>query len=176
MAGTRCAAVIATAAVLAVTARAQEPRRPVPPHQHGQGVLNIAIDGPLLLLELDVPAADLLGFEHAPRSAEEAAALAQAEAALRDPRSLFVLPREAGCRVQDMAVRREADEGAGHADFHAEYALACTATAALTAVDFAFFERFGGAQALQVNLAGARGQGRFEVTRAAPHLDLGRRD
>lgn len=169
-------AIVGALALLAAPAAGQQERRQLGPHEHGHGGLNIAIDGPLLLIELDVPGADILGFEHAPGTPEQNAAVARAEALLRDPRSLFVVPAAAGCRVQDIHLARESDAGQGHFDYHVEYALACTTPAALTGMDFAYFDAFAGAQRLTVNVAGDRGQGQFEATRASPRIEFGRRN
>ncbi len=167
-------ALVALVAVLASPASGQPERRQLGAHQHGHGTMSIAIDGPLLIMELDVPAADILGFEHAPATAEEKAAAEQALAALRDPLSLFTPPAGARCQVQDADVALEPDPAAGHADFHAEYSIACATPGALTNLVFAFFDRFRGAEALAVDVVTSRRQARFDVTRAAPRLDLGR--
>ena len=67
-------------------------------HEHGVGILNIAQEGPGLQIELDSPAVNIVGFEHAPNSEEEHKALESALARLRDGTALFALPGNAGCR------------------------------------------------------------------------------
>ena len=42
-------------------------------HEHGHGHLNLVVDGDQLMIELQAPAADLVGFEHAAKSDEEKA-------------------------------------------------------------------------------------------------------
>jgi len=37
-------------------------------HEHGHGHLNLVVDGDQLMIELQAPAADLVGFEHAAKS------------------------------------------------------------------------------------------------------------
>ncbi|MGL4932766.1 MAG: ZrgA family zinc uptake protein, partial [Aeromonas sp.] len=47
-------------------------------HEHGHGQLNLVVDGDQLMIELQAPAADLVGFEHAAKSDEEKAQYAKA--------------------------------------------------------------------------------------------------
>ena len=68
----------------------------------------------------------------------------------------------------------EAHEGeAPHNEFHAAYALTCSAPAALDAIDFAaFFEAFAGAEEVEVTVISEKGQSSYEVERDAPVVDL----
>ena len=74
-------------------------------HEHGVGILNIAQEGPGLQIELDSPAVNIVGFEHAPNSEEEHEALDSELARLRDGAALFMLPVEAGCRLVSVDVK-----------------------------------------------------------------------
>lgn len=80
-----------------------EPRQ-LGAHAHGTGVLNVAIEGKTLAIELTVPASDIVGFEHAPRSAEEIERLKASEAALQEPLALFQLPEAAACQAGPASV------------------------------------------------------------------------
>ena len=55
--------------VLAFPALAEEHRQ-LGPHQHGHGTLNIAIENGEVSMDLDVPGADIVGFENEKRSEE----------------------------------------------------------------------------------------------------------
>jgi hypothetical protein len=57
-------------------------------HEHGHGHLNLVLDGNQLMIELQAPAADLVGFEHAAKSDEEKAQYAKAMAQLKQPDAL----------------------------------------------------------------------------------------
>lgn len=163
---------------------AQAQHRELGPHQHGHGTLNIAIEGGRVSMELDVPGADIVGFEHGAKTKAQRAAVENAKAQLASPLSLFVLPKSAGCSVKQANVKIEgADEGkAGHAkdakehaehsDFNADYVLECAAADKLTSIQFPYFDKFSGAEELEVNLVTAKGQSKFEVKRSKPQLDL----
>ena len=63
---------------------AEEARRELGPHQHGHGRLNIAIEGSRVSMELEVPAHDIVGFEHQPNTPEQKAAIEKAKTTLAD--------------------------------------------------------------------------------------------
>lgn len=175
-----------------------EETRQLGAHVHGEGVLLIAVEGREVAMTLQAPGADIVGFEHAAKTDADRAALDAAKARLSEPLSLFVLPAAAGCAVSSVEVEYEVegaaeddhdhdhghdhahddhahdDHGAEatHAEFHADYTLACENPAAITAIDFAYFEAFEGAQKLDVSLAADAGQRAFEVTRGSASLSL----
>jgi hypothetical protein len=182
-------------------APAAEGGRQLGAHVHGQGKLNIAVEAGRLEIELEAPAADIVGFEHAARTKQQRASIAKARAALLKPLALFRMPAAAGCRVVSAKVKHEVEgdahghahgkdhehgakrpdssqtkgdaDRASHAEFHAEYRLACKAPAALATIEFEYFKTFGGAQALEVNLVSPKGQTRYQVTRDKPTIVLG---
>jgi Protein of unknown function (DUF2796) len=199
---TRSMAILATACALGASQAVAEERRQLGAHEHGHSVLNIAIEGDRIEMELMAPGMDIVGFEHAAETDEQKAALAEAEANLSDPLALFVLPVEAGCGIETAAVELEAENehegehgeehaeeehaeegehaqehtehegGASHTEFHAEYAIICDSPENLGTIEFAFFERFSGAEEIEVTVITEDGQTRYEVERAAPRLDL----
>ena len=180
-------------------APAAEGHRQLGAHVHGQGKLNIAVEAGKLEMELEVPAADIVGFEHAARTKQQRASIAKARAALSKPLALFRMPPAAGCKVVGAKVkletegdahghdkdhdhdaktsdssRKKGDAGhASHAEFHAEYKLTCKAPAALATMTFDYFKTFAGARALEVNLISSTGQTRYQVTREKPSIVLG---
>ena len=66
-------------------------------HEHGSATVEIAVQDATLDIALHSPAINVIGFEHAPRSAEEKAALAQANRVFESPQGLFSMPASAAC-------------------------------------------------------------------------------
>lgn len=58
-------------------------------HEHGAASLNIALQDNLVVVELESPWNNLIGFEHAPSTDEQHAMVDDAMALLNDPASLF---------------------------------------------------------------------------------------
>ena len=83
-------------------------------HEHGVGALNIAIDGGQIAMELHAPGADIVGFEHAAKSAEDRTAIETAVAALARPLDLFGLPTSAECTVIQASARLETEDHDDH--------------------------------------------------------------
>jgi hypothetical protein len=141
-------------------------------------------------MALQVPGADIVGFEHAATTDADKAAMDAATAKLMQPLALFVPPPAAGCSVTTAEVAFETedhdhDKAAGqaekehkgeeerHGEFHATYALTCATPATLTQIEFAYFAAFPAAEELDVQVISEKGQGGYEVTRDAPVLTLG---
>ncbi|MEZ5854074.1 MAG: DUF2796 domain-containing protein [Hyphomicrobiaceae bacterium] len=183
------------AAVLLPTASiAQEARREVGAHVHGEGKLAVAIEKGKVSMELEAPAKDIIGFEHAPKTAKEKKTLADAKARLAQGVKVFTLSPEAQCKKSaakveliglaakatkahnhDKHAHGNADAGstAEHAEFRVTYAFECKVPAALKTIGLGYFEAFKGAERLDVSLIGPKGQTSFEVGREKPSIDLG---
>jgi hypothetical protein len=69
-------------------------------HVHGQAVLEVAVDGETVQLNLYSPLDNLLGFEHAPRTGEERGAVRTMAGKLHQAESLFIFTPLAGCRLE----------------------------------------------------------------------------
>ena len=65
-----------------------------------------------------------------------------------------------------------AEAEGGHTEFHAEYLLTCNNPDALSRIEFAYFETFGNALELEVQIVTSSGAQAFEVEREEPSLDL----
>jgi hypothetical protein len=69
-------------------------------HEHGVGQLSIAIEGNEVEIELVVPGADAVGFEHAARTDSERKAVVAAEEKLKEAKRLIRLTSGAHCHVE----------------------------------------------------------------------------
>jgi hypothetical protein len=91
-----------------------EDHRELGAHEHGHGTLNIAVEGNRILMELEAPGVDIVGFEHRARTEEQKTAMEKANGNLSKPLDLFEIPAAAGCSVEDVNVVVEAEHGHGH--------------------------------------------------------------
>jgi len=187
-------AIAATLVAVSATAAAEETVRQLGPHEHGHGTLNLAIEGETVQIELEVPGADIVGFEYEAKTPEDQAKIEAAKATLSKPLALFAVPEAAGCKVtaakialaaeseedhdahehehdHDADAEADADE-AEHAEFHAQYALSCANVAAITTIAFPYFEAFPNAQELDVTLITEKAQKAFEVNRGHALIDI----
>ena len=157
-------------------------------HEHGVGRLNAVLDGQTLELELQSPAMNLVGFEHAATTDADKAKVASVRARLEKPLVLFNLPKAAGCVVAMQELESplfgdkpdaddDHDEDAKgehhheHSEIHAHYQFTCAAPGALKTLDLAnIFNTFPATQKIQVQLIGPSGQQGVEVTAKAAAL------
>ena len=165
-------------------------------HVHGQGQVGMAIDQNLISMTLESPGADIVGFEHEARTAEEKTAVTEALKQLSDPMFVIQLPANASCKVVQASSEVTSENGdEGHADheeheehadhddhekheneahgsFIAEYQLECATIAAIDSIKFVYFDHFRNAQSLIVVLIDKNGQYRHEISRDNPILYL----
>ena len=73
-------------------------------HEHGVGQLSIAIEGNEVEIELVVPGADAVGFEHATRTDSERKAVVAAAEKLKEAKRLIRLTSGAHCHVEKTEV------------------------------------------------------------------------
>ncbi|WP_017939131.1 DUF2796 domain-containing protein [Zestomonas thermotolerans] len=144
-------------------------------HEHGVAILNLALDGQILELNLESPAMNLIGFEHAPHNEEERARVAALRAQLEQPLELVALPAAAACTLaaQELEGRlfAEHEHDHGHSDIRASYRLTCAHPERLEALDLAaFFARFPATHRLAAQLIGPAGQRGAELTPDNPRL------
>ncbi len=108
------------ALIVTLPAFAEETRQ-LDAHEHGVGLLNMAIDGNAVAMALEAPGADIVGFEYAAESEADLAAIEAALSALSAPLDLFVMPDAAACRVVEAAAELEGGGEHGHEDHAAEH-------------------------------------------------------
>jgi hypothetical protein len=139
-------------------------------HSHGEGKLDIAIDKERLSINLELPLDVAVGFERAPKSDKEKAALAAAQKAIADP-ALFVPTPAAACKAESPKVVLPEFGKAGaeqHADIDATYEFRCANPAALKSVETTIFKSFKRLYRLEARRAGPTGQGAARLTPKNP--------
>ncbi len=155
-------------------------------HEHGVASLNVALDGQTLEIQLESPAMNLVGFEHAANSADDQAKVAAARAQLEQPASLFNLPAAAGCTLAEQQLQSplfgdheheheqaEAEHDHQHADVDADYRFDCSAPQSLKALDLTvFFQQFPATEKLNVQLISPSGQQGAELNKGNSRLSF----
>jgi hypothetical protein len=157
-------------------------------HEHGVGRLDVALEGRTLEFELDSPAMNIVGFEHAATSADDKAKLAAAKEVLLKPHALFSVPEAAECNVVAQKLESplfgdkpdaddDHDHEAGghdeheHSEIHGTYKFTCNVPAVLKTLDLTqIFKSFPATQKLQVQLISPKGQSGAEVRPSNPSL------
>lgn len=156
-------------------------------HEHGTGHLNIVIEKEKMLIEVIAPGADIVGFEHAPKSAADRGAVNAAKEKFRATGKMFTFPAKAGCTAKFAEVEFElggehdkehdSNHGGhmeelekGHGEFHAVYEVKCNDVSALNPISVGYFKLFPAAQKLVVRSVGALIQNRSILTAKSPDI------
>jgi len=87
-------------------------------HVHGIAHLNVAMEGTSLHLEFTSPAANIVGFEHEPRTPEQKEGVRNAIEKLENGSTLFILSPGAQCRLSKFSVKTDIEHDADHDDDH----------------------------------------------------------
>ncbi len=165
-------------------------------HQHGKITLNLAVEGSDLAVELESPAVHVIGFERAPRTADEQAGVDAAAKWLRAGAGIVGVPASAGCVLRsaevtlpdfgkpagkdhghdhghdhDHAHDHDHDHGA-HADYRARYRFTCRNPAALAWVEPWLLRRLRDVELAQVNVISPSGQQQLTAREAATRIPL----
>jgi hypothetical protein len=150
-----------------------------PPHVHGAGALQLVLEGGNLNIELRLPAMDVVGFEHAPRTAKHKEAVKTAVALLKDSRKAFELPAAAQCtaapgKVESALLETRQDHDHGHdkqdhdhhehsdeevhADFEVAYRFDCRHPESLKSLKVTLFQYLPRLEKLEVQSVTPTGQ------------------
>ena len=83
-------------------------------HEHGVAQMNVAFEGNELYIELISPAANIVGFEHQPRTQKQKAAVKAAIKTLEAVEKLFAFPSGVGARLVKSKVHTDINSDSGH--------------------------------------------------------------
>ena len=165
-------------------------------HSHGTATLTVIISSEQVVLGFESPAFNLLGFENAPSTPEQEAALAQAEAVLASVENLVSITGTR-CEVLDLQISHPGQEAHAHeetghddhnhgdavhenhdhaADGHWEFlvnaTLHCLDLPARPALTASIFDHFSGIETLELLWATDTQQGAVTLTAATPSATL----
>jgi hypothetical protein len=168
---------------LAAPAWAQSGGAPKKAHQHGIASMGVAVERNRVVVTIDSPLDNLLGFERAPRTDEEKQRAAALVAALKAGETLLRIDPAAGCKLQTVEIdapvigqgRPEATAASsGHADLEADYEFACDDGSKAGFIEITLFDAFKRLQRLQVQVAGTKGQTQAVLKRPASRIAIAR--
>lgn len=140
-------------------------------HAHGAGKLDVAVEGARLTIAVEVPLEDLVGFERAPKSDRERAAIDAMSAYFRSGKA-FVPSPAASCALGEAKVETTTPDK-GHAELTATFTYQCAAPAELKQVDVPLFQEYKRLKRLDARVVTPRGQKAARLTPQKRTLPLG---
>ena len=151
-------------------------------HEHGAATLRIAQQAQNLVIELDTPAFNLIGFEHAPSNESQQKTLDDALSKLNDGETAFQFPNAAQCRLVEVNVEsslisphasedehehddeHEDEHDAVHSDFEVFWQFSCREPAKLANINVSLFASFEALADLDVDFITDTDQGSVELS------------
>jgi hypothetical protein len=187
------AGVCIIAMLIAANAQAGESHshRPQTSHVHGIAALNLVVDGKAVHIELNSPAANLVGFEHAPASEAEHSAQKNALLTLKNADQLFRFNKTANCHAAQIEIESGSTQAARppardghrhhesddeehadmrHSDITAIYRFTCDAPGELDTLRVGLFDAFPAINNLAVQYISDGGQGAATLSSGEPLL------
>jgi hypothetical protein len=135
-------------------------KRQLESHEHGVSTLKIALEGQSLEMQLESPANDIVGFEHAPENKIQKTAVARALTLLKSKSGIFKTPSAANCRIDNVSGDFEVEKD--HAGFHIIWKIICLSPKQLNNLETTFFQKFPKAKEIEVEVISASGQKAIE--------------
>ena len=165
-------------------------------HLHGLGEITLALEGDNIELNLESPAANIVGFEHRASTPDQRQRVNEAKATLESPKQLFTF---SGTRCEltalevDVSAVQATEESEHkenkhdhhdhsdhekanhktHSEVSANYRFQCDDGSRLAAITFNFFEHFPGTEKLDVEWVTDSNQGSAELTVKSKTIYLG---
>lgn len=141
-------------------------------HEHGKVTLNVALDGRRLSIELHAPADNVIGFEHAPKTDAEKAALREKSAWLQAGKGLFAFPVEAACRFRTTELEIPQWNDGSHADLEVRVTYECAQPQRLDWLQVSLLSSLKSVSEARVNVLTTTRQGSDTVKSASTRVRL----
>jgi hypothetical protein len=138
------------------------------PHTHGVGKLEIGQQGSIVKATFVLPMESLVGFEHAPKTAAQKAAVEQLQVNLSKENALIQFSPSAQCK--QTALQYTASSGQGHADVILEVQFQCQNTHSLGKIEFDIFKQYPKLKQLDVQWVNQKEQRKFVLKAKQPYL------
>ena len=182
--------------------KARSAERQLDAHNHGFGELNVAIEGQTVVIELNSPAFNIVGFEHSPETNKDKAAIKDAVSVLNDGSKLFLFPTTAGCRLASVHIGSSLIDGQHsahknhdddhkdskhddhkdhdddhkerdiHSEFQANYKFQCDVVEKVNTIQIMIFKHFPNTRQLDVKTILPNGQSAMKLTPASNLLSF----
>jgi|LakMenEpi03Aug12_release.lakeMendotaPanAssembly.Ray.scaffolds.fasta_scaffold181215_4 hypothetical protein len=143
-------------------------------HSHGNGNLELVIDGNTVRGKFEIPMDILLGFENLPKNAAQKKAVADLQTATASADNFVKLPSAAAC--SQVAVTAESDMFKGkkseHSDLNYSFEFLCKNPFELKSIEFVVMSKNAKFKKLKVEMVTPKGQKLTTVEAKKPVLNL----
>lgn len=143
-------------------------------HSHGNGTLELVIDGNTVKGKFEIPMDSLLGFENLPKNAAQIKAVSDLQTATASADNFVKLPAAAACT--QVAVTAESDMFKGkrseHSDLDYSFEFLCKNPSELKSIEFIVMSKNTKFKKLKVDMVTPKGQKSTTVEGKNPVLNF----
>jgi hypothetical protein len=141
-------------------------------HSHGQGQLELVVQGGAVKANFEIPMESLLGFEHLPKTPAQKKAMADLQAAVTQPDYVLVLSKAAACELKSVQAQSDMFLGkkSTHSDLDLSIEFTCSQPAELKQIEFPIFKKHPRLKSLKVDMLTPKGQGATTIKTKDPVL------
>jgi hypothetical protein len=141
-------------------------------HSHGQGQLELVVQGGAVKANFEIPMESLLGFEHLPKTPAQKKAMADLQAAVTQPDYVLGLPKTAACELKSVQAQPDMFLGkkSTHSDLDLSIEFTCSQPAELKQIEFPNFKKHPRLKSLKVDMITPKGKGATTVKTKDPVL------
>ena len=141
-------------------------------HSHGQGQLELVVQGAVVKANFEIPMESLLGFEHLPKTPAQKKAMADLQASVTQPDYALGLPKAAACELKNGQAQSDMFLGqkSSHSDLDLRIEFTCRQPAELRQIELPIFKKHPRLKSLKVDMLTPKGQGATTVKAKDPVL------
>ena len=139
-------------------------------HEHGLSKMNIVQDHHKLLIEIEMPGHDVVGFEYKAKTNEDKNKVKQALMLLKNPINVIKIPIKAKCDLKDSHSHIIAEKN--HTEFRAEYSFVCKDIDEVKTIGINIFENFKNSEKIDLNVVGEKSSSNIIIKKSMKKVRL----
>ena len=139
-------------------------------HEHGLGVINIVQDHNNLLIELEMPGVDVVGFEYKAKSKTDKNKVDDALKVLKNPDNVIMLSQEGKCKLKKS--KSIILEEKNHSEFRSEYSFSCKKVSNVKSIKINVFDKFKNSEKINLKVVGEKSSKNLILNRSNKTINL----
>ena len=143
-------------------------------HSHGNGSLELVIDGNTVKGKFEIPMESLLGFENLPKNAEQRKTMAELQTATASAENFVKLPPAAACTQVSVSAESDLFKGkkSEHSDLDYTFEFVCKNPSELKSIKFVVMSKSTKFKKLKVDMVTPHGQNSTTIDAKNPILNF----
>ena len=143
-------------------------------HSHGNGKLELAIDGNSVKGKFELPMESLLGFENLPKNTSQKKTMAALQEATQTIEKFIQLPASAGCVAKSISAASDMFSGkkSDHSDLDLSFVWECKKISEIKQIDLVIFKNYRKLKSMKVDLVTPQSQQSFQVKSSKPIINF----